>query len=163
VRFVVALCLLVGVYALTLGSHAPLDLLTGALLGAILLFALRPEVSSADGVGPGVFLRRTLAFPRFAAAVLWEVLVGTWRVSATVLGRRPLDQPGLVAVPMGDRTPTGVAASGLALTLAPGECLVDVDWERRVMLIHVLDAGDPEAVRRQLAEFYDRHQRAVFP
>lgn len=162
-RFALALLLLVGIYALTLASLDPLDLLTGAVLGAALLFALRTDLWTGGGPSPAAYVRRVLAFPRFAAAVLWEVLLGTWRVSATVVGRRPLDKPGLVTIPIGERTPTGVAASGLALTLAPGECLVDVDWEERVMLIHVLDAGDPEAVRHHLADFYEKHQRAVFP
>jgi hypothetical protein len=31
------------------------------------------------------------------------------------------------------------------------------------MLLHVLDARDPEAVRRRLDAFYERWQRPVFP
>ncbi len=31
------------------------------------------------------------------------------------------------------------------------------------MLMHVLDATDPDAVRARHDEFYDRYQRAVFP
>jgi multicomponent Na+:H+ antiporter subunit E len=31
------------------------------------------------------------------------------------------------------------------------------------MLLHVLDAADPDAVRRHHAAFYERHQRSVFP
>jgi multicomponent K+:H+ antiporter subunit E/multicomponent Na+:H+ antiporter subunit E len=46
---------------------------------------------------------------------------------------------------------------------SPGEFLVDVDWIERVMLIHVLDASDPEEVRRDHQRFYVRFQRAVFP
>lgn len=64
---------------------------------------------------------------------------------------------------MGDRSPAGVVAPPLMLTLAPGEFLVDLDWEGRVMLIHVLDASDLEDVRHRHAVFYERYQRAVFP
>ena len=162
-RVALALVILVAVYALALGSADPLDLLTGALLAAALLLALRRVVFADPPSTSRSLGRRVLAFPRFALAVLWEVLRGTWQVSLVVVGLRPLGAPGIVAIPLGERTPTGVAASALALTLAPGECLVDVDWDERVMLVHVLDAGDPEAVRRQQAKLYESHQRSAFP
>ena len=40
---------------------------------------------------------------------------------------------------------------------------MDIDWEKRVMLIHSITAGDPEAVRRSHQDFYQRYQRKVFP
>ena len=41
--------------------------------------------------------------------------------------------------------------------------LVGVDEEKRVMLIHAIDAADPDAVRESQQEFYRRYQRRVFP
>lgn len=76
---------------------------------------------------------------------------------------RPLPQTGFVTVPIEERTPLGVAVCGLVTTLSPGSVLVEVDEERGVMLFHVLDASDPEAVRAQQREFYERYQRHVFP
>ena len=46
--------------------------------------------------------------------------------------------------------------------IAP-DVFVDVDEERGVVLIHILDASDPEAFRRQQENFYNRYQRKVFP
>jgi len=66
-------------------------------------------------------------------------------------------------VPIGERTTSGVAVSALTTTMSPGEVLVDIDWERGVMLIHVLDARDPDAVRARHLRFYERYQRRVFP
>jgi len=40
---------------------------------------------------------------------------------------------------------------------------VDVDEERGVALIHILDASDPEAFREDLEDFYRRYQSKVFP
>ncbi|MBA2375274.1 MAG: Na+/H+ antiporter subunit E, partial [Rubrobacter sp.] len=48
-------------------------------------------------------------------------------------------------------------------TLSPGTYLVEVDWERGVWLIHALDASDPDEVRRDRHEFYERYQKRVFP
>ena len=47
--------------------------------------------------------------------------------------------------------------------LPPGSFFVDVDRERGVVLIHVLDARDPEVFRRQQEDFYRRYQSKVFP
>jgi multisubunit Na+/H+ antiporter MnhE subunit len=56
-----------------------------------------------------------------------------------------------------------LAATALALTLSPGEVLVDIDRSRGVMLVHVIDAHDPDAVRARHDHFYRRYQRGVFP
>ena len=160
-RLVFPLGLLTLVYALALGSFYPADL--GAVLSGILLFALRGFV--LPGVAPassGLFGRVAAFFP-FAAVVGYDVLVGTWEVSLVTLHLKPLGRPGIVAIPVGDRTQTGVAVSALVATLSPGEVLVDVDREGGAMLIHVMDAGDPEATRRRHEDFYQRYQRRVFP
>lgn len=161
-RFVLPLILLVLVYALVLGSFYPADLALGAVLSGALLLALRGFVMPGEPAATGVF-GRVLAFFPFAVAVGWEVVVGTWEVALVTLHLRPLGRSGIVAIPIGGRTETGVAVSALVATLSPGEVLVDVDQERGVMLIHVIDADDPESVRAHHEEFYRRYQRKVFP
>ena len=104
-----------------------------------------------------------MAFVPFALAVFREILVGNWKVTLVTLRLRPLVRPGIVAVPVGDRTPTGVAVWAVVTGLPPGSYFVDVDRERGVVLIHVLDARDPEAYREQQADFYRRYQSKVFP
>ena len=61
-----------------------------------------------------------------------------------VLGLRAPDRPGIVAIPIGERTNLDVAAVGLLIPLSPGSLLVDVDVdvERRVTLSHVIDAAE---------------------
>jgi multicomponent Na+:H+ antiporter subunit E len=66
-------------------------------------------------------------------------------------------------VPIGDRTPSGVSAWAVVTGLPPGSFFVDVDRERGVALIHILDASDPEAFREEQEDFYRRYQRGVFP
>jgi hypothetical protein len=43
---------------------------------------------------------------------------------------------------------------GYFITLSPGSFLVDVDWDAGEMLVHVIDASDPEAVRRDAEKYY---------
>ncbi|HEV2771263.1 MAG TPA: Na+/H+ antiporter subunit E [Thermoleophilaceae bacterium] len=162
-RYVLTLAGLTAVYALTLASLHPLDLATGLLVSAALLAVGRRFVFAAQPEPAREVLRRIAALPRFFAGVVAEVASGTLEVALVVLGRRPLDCPGIVAIPIEERTPIGVAVAALAFTLSPGDVLIDVDEEEQVMLIHVLDASDPEAVRARHRSFYERWQRRAFP
>ncbi len=172
-RYLLAAVLLTLTYAFVLASFDPWDLLLGGALSAALLFVFGNSVfedfASGDPVsgqghvrGPGL-LGRVAAFVPFAAATAWAIVEGTWEVTLVTLHLRKLERPGLVAVPIGERTPTGVAVSALVTTLSPGTFLVDVDEERGVMLIHTINAGDPDAIRESHQEFYRRYQREVFP
>jgi multicomponent Na+:H+ antiporter subunit E len=156
-----ALLLLTLIYAMVLASFHPLDLLFGAALSGALLYVFR---SFVFGAGPDPlpgFLVRFAAFFPFAWAIAWDVAKGTWAVALVVLHFRPLVSPGIVKVPIGERTPTGVAVSALVTTLSPGAFLIEANEE--FMLVHVLDAADPDAVREKHEDFYQRYQRKVFP
>jgi multisubunit Na+/H+ antiporter MnhE subunit len=162
-RYLLALGMLVLVYALALASFHPWDLVIGAAVAGALL---RPASRFVFGERVGPIARlpgRLVAFAPFAVAVVWDILKGTWQVALVVLHLRPLAHPGLVALPIGDRTPLGVAVSTLAMTLSPGSVLIDVDWERRLILMHFLDASNPDKIRADQQRFYRRYQRHVFP
>jgi multicomponent Na+:H+ antiporter subunit E len=162
-RYVAAVALLTLVYALALASFDPLDLLFGAGLSATLLYFSRGFVfGEGSGRDPSV-LGRSVAFVPFAFAVFREIVRGTWEVSLVTLHLRPLVEPGIVAVPIGGRTPSGVSAWAVVVGLPPGSFFVDVDRERGVALIHVLDASDPEAFCEEQENFYRRYQSKVFP
>jgi multisubunit Na+/H+ antiporter MnhE subunit len=157
--FLLRLALLCVVWLLALGRISAGDIVVGLLISAGLLLLLDSGAVQPGGPPLG---RRVLAFGPFLMAVFRDVLAGTWAVTLVVLGRRPA-APGYIEIPIGARTPTGVAVTALLVTLAPGSVFVDVDWDRQVMLFHLLDASDPDATRATIARFYERYQRAVFP
>jgi multicomponent Na+:H+ antiporter subunit E len=162
-RYVAAVALLTLLYALALASFDPLDLLFGAGLSAALVLLSRRFVFGEGPSGGPHLLGRAAAFVPFAFAVFKQILRGTWQVTLVTLHLRPLDEPGIVAVPIGERTPTGVSAWAVVTGLPPGSFFVDIDRERDVALIHVIDASDPDAFREEQADFYRRYQSKVFP
>ena len=151
------------VYAMTLVSSDPVDLATGTLLGLALMVLLGRRMRPATATARGAPWTRPLWFAVFAAAVLADVISGAWDVALRVLHLRALEQPGLVRIPIGERSERGIAVSALATTLSPGSVLIDVDRERGDLLLHVIDASDPDGVRDRHARFYERYQRRVFP
>jgi len=162
-RYVATIAGLTLAYALALGSFHPLDLLFGAGLSAALVVASRRFVFGDEPGERPSFLRRVVAFVPFSLAVFREIVAGTWEVTLVTLHLRPLKSPGIVAVPIANRTPTGVAVWAIITGLPPGSFFVDVDRDREVVLIHIIDAGDPEAFRRKEEDFYCRYQSKVFP
>lgn len=164
-RYIIATVMLTLVYALALASLHPLDLLFGAGLSAALVFASRGFVFRAEGERPAgrSLIRRLIAFVPFCVVVFRQILAGTWEVALVTLHLRPLVRPGIVAVPVGARTPTGIAVWAVVTGLPPGSFFVEVDRKRGVALIHLLDGRDPDAFREREEEFYRRYQSRVFP
>jgi multisubunit Na+/H+ antiporter MnhE subunit len=157
---VVALALL---YALMVGSLHPVDLGLGAVLalGIRRLFPLEGMVSTRSAREAW---RRAVHLPRFFWALSVMVVRSCVHVLGVIFGRHcRADHAGVVDVPMGERTPLGVEVSSWVMSLTPGTVLLELDWQRRVMRMHALDARDPDTLRQQQEHFYQRYQRAVFP
>lgn len=160
-RALFALTLLTLIYALVLASFHPFDLLFGVAFSGALLYAFRSFVfGGRPDPLPGL-LKRCLWFFPFLWAVFLDVAKGTWEVALVTLHLHPLVSPGIVKVPLGERSPIGVAVSALVTTLSPGAFLIEANEE--FMLLHLLDASDPDSVRETHENFYQRYQKRVFP
>jgi multisubunit Na+/H+ antiporter MnhE subunit len=149
---------LVAVYLLVLTSLAPGDVLIGALLAIPIAAALRPRRPRRHDASA---LNRVRAAAGLLARTASEMVRGSWRVARYCLGGA--DTPGFVEIPQGDRSPINVATWGVLTGEAPDELVVDVDDGRRVLIVHLLDASDPEAVRARHASTNERWQRRVAP
>jgi len=151
------------IYCMFLLSAQPQDLLTGAGFAAGVILLFRRHLFGRKLKPLNGLWQRLVAFFPFAFMVGVDIAQGIWTVMAIVLGLRPLDRSGIVAVPIGERTENGVAVTIWAITLSPGSVLIDVDWEREVMLFHFIDAAEPDRLRHTIRNFYNRYQRGVFP
>lgn len=151
------------VYALTVASFAWEDLAFGLGLAVVLVVTFRRSTLPDKLQSPLRTLEAIVWAPIYATMVTWTIITGTFSVALFVLGLRKLEHPGIVAVPIGERSPAGVAVTELALTLSPGSFFVDMDWDEEVFYVHVMDASDPDGVRAELQTMYDRYQRHVVP
>jgi multisubunit Na+/H+ antiporter MnhE subunit len=143
---------LAAIYLLVLTSVAPGDLLVGGLLGLTVAYWLRPHRSTGSSrprTEPAHV--RIGAAARVVADTGAEMVRGSWRVVRFCLGAPA--SPGIVEIPRDGRSPINVALWGVLTGEAPDEVPVAVDEARDVLLVHLVDAGDPAAVRA-------RHQRS---
>jgi multisubunit Na+/H+ antiporter MnhE subunit len=147
---------LMGVYLLVLTSVEPGDVLVGGLIGLALAVVLRPRRVARE---PSASLARAVASGAAVLRTAREMVVGSWRVVRFCLGAP--GSPGFVEVPRGDRTRHEAAMWGLLTGEAPDEVVVDVDRTKGVMIVHLVDASDADAVRARHRADHERWRRRV--
>ena len=150
---------LAGIYLLVMTSLDPGDIVVGSALGLAVAMALRPHGlhrSSSDRVSP---LEWVVAFARMLTETAREMVLGSWRVVRFCLDGAAT--PGFVEIPRGGRSRHSVALWGVLTGEAPDEVPVDVDEARDVLIVHLVDATDPDAVRARHQRAYERWQRRV--
>lgn len=150
-------------YALTVASFAWEDLVFGIGLTAVLLALFHNVVLPKPLPSSIRVLKGLLFFPIFVLAEIREVFTGTWLVATRVVGIHPLEHPGIVRIPIGERSPVSSGMAGFVITVTPGTFLLDVDEETNEMLIHAIDASDPEAVRDHYHWLFEHFERRVVP
>lgn len=166
-----AVAVLLVIYLLTLGSFAWGDIAIGLVLAALMELGWRHRAARGGTIGseednasqrPPLH-RSLLALPALVLAVVAEITRGTWDVAQYSLGLREVEHDGIVEIELKGISEEGVAAWAFISTISPGELVLEVDEERGLLVIHALDASDPEAIRARHYELYERYQRKVVP
>jgi len=156
-RVIVQALFLMGIYLLVMTSAKPGDAAVGLLLGLAVAVWLRPADGSAATPRPGALL----ALGRALAETAAEMVRGSWRTARFCL--RGGGKPGFVEIPRAGRSRHAVALWGVLTGEAPDEIPVDVDEQRDVLVVHLVDASDPDAVRERHQLAYERAQRKAVP
>lgn len=107
------------------------------------LIALGPRLLQGEA-----YVRRTLALARFLVSLTWEFLVGSFDVVRVIL-TQPRDQlhPDYITYDVGDLRPHELILLSFFISLTPGTTTVRVLGDRRQLVVHALDARDPDRVR----------------
>jgi multisubunit Na+/H+ antiporter MnhE subunit len=145
---------LAAVYLLVLTSAAPGDVLVGLALGLAVALALRPGRTTRPRVPWG---ERVAAAAVVALQTAVEMVRGSWHVLRFCLGGPA--SPGFVEIPRDDRSRRETALWGVLTGEAPDE--VPVDAGHDVLVVHLVDASDPDAVRARHRASHERWQRKV--
>ncbi|MAT96276.1 MAG: hypothetical protein CL608_03965 [Anaerolineaceae bacterium] len=127
-------------YLLLTGNWAVNNLVTGLILAGLVVLLVRPAKR------PFTWKRlpdALLASGIYLLRLLWDLLVSGIQVARIVLNPSLPINPGIVAIPSQCVTDLGVALSAHAITLTPGELVVEID-EAGIMYTHMLDASNPD-------------------
>ncbi len=150
----VIIAALTAVFCLTVASNGWQDIVLGLVISSALVFALGRRLLPRPLPENGYVLHIIIYMPVFLWMLFVDVVKGTWQVACIVTGIRPLEHPGIVRVPLGNHTQNSIGIVGILVTISPGSFLVDVDRDVHAMLIHYIDASNPEQCRADIEKYY---------
>ncbi len=142
------------VFCLVVGDFTWQNVVLGLVLAGVLIRIFREQVLPKPLPPDGLSFHIILYIPVLMYYLFIDILKGTWQVMRVTLGLEPLRRPGIIKYPIPTKSQYGIGPVGYFITLSPGSFLVDVDLEENVLLVHVLDASNPEALRRDADKYY---------
>ncbi|MEO0544391.1 MAG: Na+/H+ antiporter subunit E [Pseudomonadota bacterium] len=133
------------------GSFGLANLLFGFVLGALALSLIREQVGS---VGYFSRLRRVASL---ALLFIYELILSASRVAWMVVNPAPMNlKPGIIAYPLKVDRDVEITLLANLITLTPGTLSVDVSADRTQLFIHALDCSDPETIKDDIANGFER-------
>ncbi|PHR25637.1 MAG: Na+/H+ antiporter subunit E [Hoeflea sp.] len=138
------------------GSFSFLNFAFGFVLAIFALSLIREQVGS---VGYFSRARRVLSL---LVLFLYELVLSAWRVAVMVLSPNMNLKPGIFAYPLRVDRDFEITMLANLITLTPGTLSVDVSDDRRILYVHAIDASDPDAARRDIAEGFERKIMEAF-
>src|SRR5690606_901199 len=90
------------------------------------------------------------------AYFLKEMLLANLRVAYDVITPTYYMRPAVVSIPLDARTDLEITLLAMCITLTPGTLSLDVSTDRRVLYIHAMFAEDPDALRHEIKNGFER-------
>ncbi|MDC0660309.1 Na+/H+ antiporter subunit E [Leisingera sp. SS27] len=133
------------------------SLVFGFLLGVVIPFVTQPYWPNRPN------LRRPLKIAEYILVVLLDIVQANIIVARIVLFKPNADRrPNWITVPLDLKTPEAITALAGTITMTPGTLSADVSDEGHALLVHCLDAPNPDAVRDEIKQRYERRLMEIF-
>lgn len=143
-------------WAAVTGSFSFLNLALGFVLAIFALSLIREQVGSTG------YFSRARRVISLALLFLYELVLSAWKVAVMVLSPNMNLKPGIFAYPLKVDRDFEITLLANLITLTPGTLSVDVSDDRRILYVHAIDASDPDAARRDIAEGFERKIMEAF-
>ncbi|MDK3019510.1 Na+/H+ antiporter subunit E [Pseudodonghicola flavimaris] len=149
--------LLTLVWLLLVNRYSINSLLFGLLLGTVIPFITRPYWPDRPA------LRNPLKILAYLLIVIWDIVVANFTVARIVLFKSNASRhPAWITIPLELRKPEAITVLAGTITLTPGTVSADLSAEGHYLLVHCLDAPDPDAVRDEIKTRYERRLMEIF-
>ncbi|VVT13929.1 Na+/H+ antiporter subunit E [Rhizobium sp. EC-SD404] len=138
------------------GSLSELNLAFGFVLGFLALMLIREQVGSLSYV---TRVKRILAL---LALFLKELALSAWKVAVLVASPKLDVKPGILALPLDVDRDGEITLLANLITLTPGTLSIDVSDDHKTLFIHAIDCSDPDGIRRDIKEGFERRIMEAF-
>lgn len=137
-------------WAAVSASFTLANLVFGFVLSAIALYLIREQVGYVG------YITRSWRVLSLTALFVYELILSAWRVVVLVMAPRIDIKPGIFAYPMKVDRDAEITLLANLITLTPGTLSVDVSDDRRTLYVHTINCSDPDELRRDIAEGFER-------
>jgi len=133
------------------------SVLFGLFLGVVLPLLTRPFWPERPGI------RAPATVIEYGLLVLWDICVANVQVAYLILFKKPEElHSRFLVVPLDTRVPEAIVTLAGTITMTPGTVSCDVSADGRALLVHALDAPDPEAAVATIKRRYERRLLEIF-
>jgi multicomponent K+:H+ antiporter subunit E len=100
----------------------------------------------------------------YVLIVLWDIVVANFHVAGIILFKRNKDiHSKWVCVPLEVTSPEAITILAGTITMTPGTVSAMLSADGSSVLVHCLDCDDPDAVRDEIKNRYERRLKEIFP
>lgn len=108
-------------------------------------------------------INRPFRLLSYILLVIWDILIANVIVAWTILTKsNDAIQSTWISIPLDLKRPEAITILAGTITLTPGTVSADLSDRGHALLVHALDAGDPDAVRDEIKERYERRLKEIF-
>jgi len=149
--------LLTLVWLLLVNRYSINSLLFGLFLGTVIPFITRPYWPNRPR------LHHPIKILAYIGIVIWDIILANFTVAKIVLFKpNAARKPAWVTVPLDLKSPEAITALAGTITLTPGTVSADLSAGGHYLLVHCLDAPDPDAIRDDIKTRYERRLMEIF-
>ncbi len=142
-------------WAAVTGVFTPGNFVIGFGLGYLVLQAAQRTLGQTE------YFRKVPQVLAFLVFFIGKLITANLRVAADVLTPRWRMRPRILAVPLDAKSDVEITLLANLISLTPGTVSLDVSSDRRYLYIHAMYATDPDEVRRQVKEGFERRLLAI--
>lgn len=132
------------------------NLILGFALSALMLHLVR------GGTGSLHYVKRIPQMVVLACLFVKELVISAVKVAITVLSPNMELKPGFFTYELKVDRDFEITLLANLITLTPGTLSVDVSEDRRYLFIHALDCSDPDGIREDIANGFERRIMEAF-
>lgn len=129
----------------------------GLILGLII-----PVITAAYWPDRPV-LKKPMKIIGYVLIVMYDIVKSNIDVALIVLFKsNAARQPAWVTVPLDLKSPEAITVLAGTITMTPGTLTADLSSEGHALLVHCLDAPDPQAVCQDIKDRYESRLKEIF-
>ncbi|MEL7014247.1 MAG: Na+/H+ antiporter subunit E [Pseudomonadota bacterium] len=138
-------------WALFFGGFTWLTVLSGLLVGYVILWLLQPLKGAKSN-----YFKRVWYWGKLIVLFLGELVVSSMQVLKDIFTLQHLSNPAIIEMPLDVKSDTGILLVTNLISLTPGTLSIDVSDDRKTLKMHAMFADDPDEVCRQLKSGMER-------